>query len=445
MVKYLISFTEYLVYLGLLTFLFFDLTVHYWVQAIVKPRTSYVILALLLWSLLLFLINKGRDTFLTKKRTFPVLVSIACFAAWGLVMFLINSGGYAERLNIYTSTVAGCIIAVAGILRPKKFFNMHILSGMYAFTIIFSIYALFFYRSYLELMNIEAQFVLYSIPGEVDKNSFAYMLLFGFLIGIYILHQIKSNTLKSLIYLPQIFLVVLLFNAGSRQVLIMMLVFALVYLKSTMPYFLRSRTTLVRHFLFPLLAALLVSGLVLSSENTRLLFYRLGFASGEGGEYGEMAERSDDLRKQVSADSLDRFLSSPIIGTGVADTVIEQTQNFQVSEHNYPSQLACSEGIIGLALFVAIFFFTYVSFHHAGSRCDALGLDDIISVAVIQSMFAIVFLSLFFSPMKNLHWIVLTWVIIVAQGPRRPGSSRPLVVPGTRQPRTHVQFIQNSV
>ena len=177
------------------------------------------------------------------------MVSIACFAAWGLVMFLINSGGYAERLNIYTSTVAGCIIAVAGILRPKKFFNMHILSGMYAFTIIFSIYALFFYRSYLELMNIEAQFVLYSIPGEVDKNSFAYMLLFGFLIGIYILHQIKSNTLKSLIYLPQIFLVVLLFNAGSRQVLIMMLVFALVYLKSTMPYFLRSRTTLVRHFL----------------------------------------------------------------------------------------------------------------------------------------------------------------------------------------------------
>jgi hypothetical protein len=422
MVKYLIRFTEYFVYLGLLTFLFFDLTVHYWVQAIVKPRTSYVILALLLWSLLFFLIDKGRDTFFTKD-TFAVFVSIVCFAAWGLVMFLMDSGGYAERLNIYTSAVAGCVIAVAGILRPRKFFNIHLLSGMYAFTVILSIYALFFYRSYLELMNIEAQFVPYSIPGEIDKNSFAYMLLFGFLIGIYVLHQIKSTTLKRVIYLPQIFLVVLLFNAGSRQVLIMMLVCALVYLKNTMPYFLRSRKTLVRHFLSALLAILLVSALVLSSENTRLLFYRLGFASSEAGEYGEMAERSDDLRKQISADSLDRFLSSPIIGTGVADTVIEQTQNFQVSEHNYLLQLACSEGIIGLAFFVAIFFFTYLSFRHTGPRCDAQDLDGSISVAVIKSMFSIVFLSLFFSPMKNLHWIVLTWVIIVAQGPRRHGLS----------------------
>ncbi len=226
MAKHLISLTEPFVYLGLLTFLFFDLTVHYWVQAIVKTRTSYVILVLLLWSLLSVLIDKGRDTCLTNRRTFPVAVSIACFAAWGLVMFLTDSGGYAERLNIYTSAVAGCIIAVAGILRPKKFFNMHILTGMYTFTIILAIYALFFYRSYLDLMNIEARFVPYSIPGEVDKNSFAYMLLFGFLQGIYMLHQIKGDALKRLIYLSQIFLVVLLFNAGSRQVLIMMFVCA---------------------------------------------------------------------------------------------------------------------------------------------------------------------------------------------------------------------------
>ncbi len=424
MVKYLLRFIEYSIDLVLIAVLFFDLTANYWVRAMVEGRVSYVILALFFWSLFLALMGKRKDMRLT-GGVLRVLISIACFGAWAFVNFLFDSGDYASRLRIYTSLVAGCIIAAAGILRPGKFFDIRLLSGIYALMIILSAYALLFYPSYLESMNVDAPFVFYSLPGEVDKNSFAYMLLFGFLIGLYILHHIESTLPRRLMYLPQLFLVALLFNTGSRQALLMMLVFVLVYVKNIAPYLLRSRKALVRHLFFALLAVLVLSALVLSSGNARLLFYRLGFAPDEGGEYGETAQRSDELRKQVSADSLGRFLSSPITGTGPADTVIEQTQSFEVSEHNYLLHLASSEGIIGLACFIAIFFFAYRCFHRAASRCEGKTLGDVVPVAVIQSMLAIVFLSLLFSPMKNLHWIVLAWVVNFTQMPRESAPFPP--------------------